>query len=293
MTKKYYLCIDLINPNTNKKETCKLANYDLKALYKYTSFVSNATELLSLLPILIGEYVKSNLANPINRDTFYIKEIDGCKENNYKVPYKEDEREIYVNKTDIINIIKKFFSLSKDDYYHSNYSKNMEKLYKYLLSVLSNDKRNGSDKAYELEDKIHNNFFIAFDTIKEPDMADCEMWQEIALVPSNIKLLTSYVCEDEHQLFILAKTLKDILRINLIDDETFNKRKKNYFIKLDKTNNNYASINVSIYENITKFAAFNKSTLPYVDDNQLSIDGFFKSPVKKKKKSPSNLTDKA
>lgn len=116
--RRYCLCIELIIGG--KKELFCLAKYDLITLQKYTSFCSNANELLKFMPDydLIGtrDYMIRNLKDPtLKEDPFSIRGTDSFHSRKIPILYKKDEDILLYSKQEIIDCIKRNYFISLND----------------------------------------------------------------------------------------------------------------------------------------------------------------------------------
>lgn len=257
MARKHFLCVDLISPKTKEEETCYLANMDLRALYKYTAFCDDADKMLKNLRYQddhIEELIRNNLSKELNRDTFYLKEYDNDFSSPFKVLYNADEDALYINPSELSKIIRTQFKIYDFQFFKKEYTKNQEKIYNFLMDELQKRKNLKEDRAFIVEEKIHNNFFYKYLANDNSDYIDAYDWEEIGLVDSNITAVVNYLAGNLHTKVILAMIIKKALNAkSLISKDAINKRRAVWNKKFKEEEKCYKFVNEQISSNVKKF----------------------------------------
>lgn len=168
MAEKYYLCVNLKNPNTKKVETCYLAYMDLRAIYKYTTYCTDADDLINLLDYFqtkevkafieanrdfisenkdfmkkyiefktsVGDNIRNNLSNKVGRDTFFIKKSKNEHERGYKVLYSNDADVLQIDPSTIARLIREDFMISGEQFEEGKFSMGQKKLFELMCNFL-------------------------------------------------------------------------------------------------------------------------------------------------------------
>ena len=257
---KFYLCIDIINPNTHENETYYLVNEELEALLKYTTYCTSYNMLLSTLPnsnyARVEDFIRIN-AKKLNSDSFYYKKTKNSVP--IKALYKEDEDILYTDAKSIMYLmLKNNIFITINEIYNNNFDPKIEEIYKMMASLITKK---------ELLSKIDYNFKLRFDSDKNLEyvyLQNCKLWQKIASLKDNSDLVIKYICNDPYKKLLFASKLKEILSQRLISNERLEKNKIILRNKLKRKKMYYSDINRVIEKDfLTKYKKKASGTSTY------------------------------
>lgn len=241
---KFYLCVDIINPNTKRLETYYLVNEELESLLKYTSYCTCYNMLLNTLPDKVKEFIKINLSS-LNKNSFYYKKTkNGDKIN---AIYKDDEDLVYTDSKSLIYLMfKRAIFITKGEVYNNSFDPKIEEIYKLMASLITKK---------ELINIINYNFKLKFDSDKNLDyryLDNCELWQKIALIKVNSDLVIKYICYNSYKKLLFTLKLKEILNERLVGNNRLERNKKTLKNRLQRKKCDYFYINKQMEENFEK-----------------------------------------
>ncbi len=241
---KFYLCVDIINPNTKRLETYYLVNEELESLLKYTSYCTCYNMLLNTLPDKVKEFIKINLSS-LNKNSFYYKKTkNGDKIN---AIYKIDEDLVYTDSKSLIYLMfKRAIFITKGEVYNNSFDSKIEEIYKLMASLITKK---------ELINIINYNFKLRFDSDKNLDyryLDKCELWQKIALMKTNSDLVIKYICRDSYKKLLFTLKLKEILNERLVGNNRIERNKKILKNRLQRKKCDYSYINKQMEESFEK-----------------------------------------
>ena len=240
---KFYLCTDIINPNTKRLETYYLVNEGLESLLKYTSYCTDYNMLLNTLPDKVKEFIKINLSS-LNKSFYYKKTKDSCKIN---AVYKDDEDLVYTDSKSLIYLMfKRAIFITKGEVYNNSFDPKIEEIYKLMASLITKK---------ELINIINYNFKLRFDSDKNLDyryLDKCELWQKIALMKVNSDLVIKYICNNSYKKLLFTLKLKEILNERLVGNNRLERNKKTLKNRLQRKKCDYSYINKQMEENFEK-----------------------------------------
>lgn len=241
---KFYLCTDIINPNTKRLETYYLVNEELESLLKYTSYCTDYNMLLNTLPDKVKEFTKINLSG-LNNHSFYYKKTKSSDKIN--AIYKDDEDLVYTDSKSLIYLMfKRAIFITKGEVYNNSFDRKIEEIYKLMASLITKK---------ELINIINYNFKLRFDSDKNLDyryLDKCELWQKIALMKVNSDLVIKYICHNSYKKLLFTLKLKEVLNERLVGNNRLERNKKTLKNRLQRKKCDYSYINKQMEENFEK-----------------------------------------
>lgn len=244
--KKYYLTVDLIIDQ--KPVTVSLANFDIMALQKYTSFCYGPKELLMCMPndqdFSVRNFISSHLEKPISKenDPFSIRTSESKRSKKIKILYKNDLDILLAGKGALLSKVIKNYGLTIEDILSGNISEEQEQILKYMYDKFAG--KSFSDAVFDVT-KSKLNMDYTFD--KRYITPNNKRWLFIALSRSCASALIEDAFKDDRKRLELSSFLKDKTGdlmpnansdeinklLKILDDRLVKRRASNYYIRKD------------------------------------------------------------
>lgn len=206
--KRYFLTVDL--EIDGKLTTVTLANYDLVALEKYTSFCLGPGDLLKYMPnygsFPIGNYISRYIRKPINEknDPFSIKTSESKNARKIRIIYNQDLDVLLAGQKAIHLKINKNYGATIDEFINGNISLEKQETLKTMYDKFAGRNFNNA-VSYLIEKKL--NMDGEYD---ERYLMPCKnRWMFIAISQSCMQALVKDAFKDDRKRIELAFLLKD------------------------------------------------------------------------------------
>lgn len=237
--KKYYLMVDL--KIEGKLTSIKLAEFDLQALEKYTSYCTGPSQLLEYMPDDIKKFLFKYLDRylTIENDPFSIRTSASNRGKKIKIIYNNDIDVLLSGKRALTSNIVNNLRFSIDDFINGNVDNKsievLKKLYNYA----------GINFTKEVNEFLESKLNMDYGYNEKYEFAVKNRWSIIALSENCVKALVCDVMKDERKRVELAFLLKDNFGrlyqnlenekdlINRLKDKLNSRRASVYFIRKD------------------------------------------------------------
>ncbi len=206
--KRYFLTVDL--EIDGKLTTVTLANYDLVALEKYTSFCSGPEDLLKYMPNdnsrSIRNYISKHIKKPINEDNdpFSIRTSESKNARKIRIIYNRDLDVLLAGQKALHLKINKNYGATIDDFINGNISLEKQETLKTMYDKFAGRNFNNA-VSYLIEKRL--NMDGEYD---EKYLTPCKnRWMFIAISQSCMKALVKDAFKDDRKRIELAFLIKD------------------------------------------------------------------------------------
>lgn len=206
--KKYILMVDLII--NGKKSRVSLANYDLIALQKYTSFCNGPNDLLKFMPSDKEFSVRNFLLSHINQikedgyDPFSIRTSTSNKSKEIRIIYNNDTDVLLAGMKTLEDRIGNSFRLNIDDCVSGSIDSNIKEILIKLYERFSD-----RNLARAIDDVMISKLNMDGFYDKRYEVAMRNRWMFIGLSPKCRRALVKDAFLDDRKRIELAFFLKD------------------------------------------------------------------------------------
>ncbi len=249
-----------IKLNVNgKKINQKLAELDLEALEKYTSYCNSSFELIDIIKRKYPEIGNFLEIHHTGSDSIFIKTSLSNRAKEIPVLYKKDLDVLLSNEADLLKILKEKYSISVSDVLNNNIDENVKKVLKQLVSKRSKPLK---DRIFEARNSMLNldgYYDKRYEKITE-------LWQVLGLFEKNLEFAVNELCKDyrgKQELALIIKenqdtSLFDMGKTRLVKDfelgtKTITEKDSRLIelnLKLDREKKNYSEILNQISDNL-------------------------------------------